>query len=166
MRVFLCCGAAIAVCAGLVVMTGGQPPAAGKDDSELLQPLEKLLKAFNAADAKGVAAVWSENGEYISEDTNERVEGRKAIEADPKNAGKKPEILQKIAEGKLKTWYAENVLVEQPFVKEESKSVGDLLKGQVWTVSLDNAVVSPIGSRPDDRMIIVPDIISGHHLPL
>jgi elongation factor Ts len=53
---------------------------------------------------------------------------RAQIEADPKNAGKKPEILQKIAEGKLKTWYAENVLVEQPFVKEESKTVGDLLK--------------------------------------
>ena len=50
------------------------------------------------------------------------------IEGDSKNAGKKPEILQKIAEGKLKTWYAENVLLEQPFVKEESKTVGELLK--------------------------------------
>lgn len=53
---------------------------------------------------------------------------RAQIEGEPKNAGKKPEILQKIAEGKLKTWYAENVLVEQPFVKEESKTVGELLK--------------------------------------
>ena len=33
-----------------------------------------------------------------------------------------------IAEGKLKTWLAENVLVEQPFVKDDSKTVGQLLQ--------------------------------------
>ena len=41
--------------------------------------------------------------------------------------GKPANIVEKIAEGKLKTWYAENVLVEQPFVKDESKTVGQLL---------------------------------------
>jgi elongation factor Ts len=50
------------------------------------------------------------------------------IEADPKNKNKPAQILDKIAEGKLKTWFAENVLVEQPFVKDDSKTVGDLLK--------------------------------------
>jgi elongation factor Ts len=50
------------------------------------------------------------------------------IAADPKNQNKPANILEKIAEGKLKTWYAENVLVEQPFVKDDSKTVGDLLK--------------------------------------
>jgi elongation factor Ts len=50
------------------------------------------------------------------------------IAADPKNAKKPPQIIEKIAEGKMKTWFAENVLVEQPFVKDDSKSVGDLLK--------------------------------------
>jgi elongation factor Ts len=50
------------------------------------------------------------------------------IAADPKNANKPPQIIEKIAEGKMKTWFAENVLVEQPFVKDDSKSVGDLLK--------------------------------------
>jgi elongation factor Ts len=50
------------------------------------------------------------------------------IAADPKNANKPPQILEKIAEGKVKTWLAENVLVEQPFVKDPSKTVGDLLK--------------------------------------
>ena len=43
--------------------------------------------------------------------------------------GKPAQIVEKIAEGKLKTWYAENVLLEQPFVKDDSKTVGDLLKG-------------------------------------
>lgn len=43
--------------------------------------------------------------------------------------GKPPQIVEKIAEGKLKTWYAENVLVEQPFVKDEAKRpVGEVLK--------------------------------------
>jgi elongation factor Ts len=43
--------------------------------------------------------------------------------------GKPAAIIEKIAEGKMKTWFAENVLLEQPFVKDDSKSVGDLLKG-------------------------------------
>ena len=47
--------------------------------------------------------------------------------------GKPPQIAEKIAEGKIKTWFAENVLVEQPFVKDDSKTVGDLLKGWLAT---------------------------------
>jgi elongation factor Ts len=50
------------------------------------------------------------------------------IAADPKNKNKPANILDKIAEGKLKAWFADNVLVEQPFVKDDSKTVGDLLK--------------------------------------
>jgi elongation factor Ts len=50
------------------------------------------------------------------------------IAGDPKNANKPAQILEKIAEGKLKTWFGENVLSEQPFVKDDTKTVGDLLK--------------------------------------
>jgi elongation factor Ts len=42
--------------------------------------------------------------------------------------GKPANIVEKIAEGKMKTWFAENVLNEQPFVKDDSKKVGELLK--------------------------------------
>jgi elongation factor Ts len=42
--------------------------------------------------------------------------------------GKPANIIDKIAEGKMKTWFAENVLVEQPFVKDDSRTVGDLLR--------------------------------------
>ncbi len=43
--------------------------------------------------------------------------------------GKPANIVDKIAEGKMKTWFAEKILLEQPFVKDESKgTVGDLLK--------------------------------------
>jgi len=44
--------------------------------------------------------------------------------------GKPANIVEKIAEGKLKTWFAESVLLEQPMVVPgyEDKTVGDLLK--------------------------------------
>jgi elongation factor Ts len=42
--------------------------------------------------------------------------------------GKPAQIAEKIAEGQMKTWFAENVLLEQPFVKDQAKSVGQLLK--------------------------------------
>ena len=48
---------------------------------------------------------------------------------DPKNKSKPANILDKIVEGKIKTWFADNVLLEQPFVKDDSKTVGQLLSG-------------------------------------
>jgi elongation factor Ts len=56
------------------------------------------------------------------------------IAADPKNAKKPANIIEMIAEGKVKTWLAENVLIDQPFVKDESKTIGDLLKGAGLTL--------------------------------
>jgi len=53
---------------------------------------------------------------------------RAQIANDPKNAGKPVNILDKIAEGKLKTFFAESVLVDQPFVKDATKTVGQLLQ--------------------------------------
>jgi elongation factor Ts len=42
---------------------------------------------------------------------------------------KKPEaVKQKIVEGKLKKFYQENVLLEQPFVKDDRVTIGDLVK--------------------------------------
>jgi len=42
---------------------------------------------------------------------------------------KKPEaVRQKIVDGKLKKFYQENVLLEQPFVKDDKMTVGDLVK--------------------------------------
>jgi elongation factor Ts len=48
--------------------------------------------------------------------------------------GKPANIVEKIAENKIKTWFAENVLVEQPFVKDDSKTVGSLLQSAGLTV--------------------------------
>ena len=52
---------------------------------------------------------------------------REQTKNDPKNASKPAQIIEKIIEGKMKTWLAENVLLEQPFVKDDSKTVGQLL---------------------------------------
>ena len=56
----------------------------------------------------------------------------KQVQDDPKNAGKPANILEKIVEGKLKTWFGENVLVEQLAAnqqKYDKKTVGQVLKG-------------------------------------
>jgi elongation factor Ts len=43
--------------------------------------------------------------------------------------GKPENIIEKIVTGKLNRWYSEIVLLEQPFVKEDKKSVGQMLMG-------------------------------------
>ena len=42
-------------------------------------------------------------------------------------AGKPEKVLEKIIEGKVNKWFAENVLLEQPFVKDPDRTVKDLL---------------------------------------
>lgn len=42
--------------------------------------------------------------------------------------GKPEQILEKIAQGKLNKYYQENCLIEQAYIKDNSMSVGDLLK--------------------------------------
>jgi len=56
----------------------------------------------------------------------ETVEREKAIFAE--QAKNKPaNIIEKIVEGKMKKFFAENCLLEQPFVKDDSKSVAQVL---------------------------------------
>jgi elongation factor Ts len=42
--------------------------------------------------------------------------------------GKPDNILEKIAQGRLNKFYQENVLIEQAYIKDNSKTVGELLK--------------------------------------
>ena len=51
------------------------------------------------------------------------------MQADPKNANKPPEILAKIAEGGIGTFYKEAVLLEQPYIREPKQTVAQLIKG-------------------------------------
>lgn len=51
--------------------------------------------------------------------------------ADPKNASKPQEVLDKIVEGRLSKFYQETCLMEQPFVKDQNITVGDLIRQMV-----------------------------------
>ena len=48
-----------------------------------------------------------------------------------KEAGKPEKMLEKIAEGKLKKFFSEVCLLEQPFVKDPDRTVGDLIKDKI-----------------------------------
>ena len=55
------------------------------------------------------------------------VESEKSI-ARAQVTGKKPDqVIEKIVEGKLAKWYADRVLLEQPFVKDPDRTVQDIL---------------------------------------
>jgi len=56
----------------------------------------------------------------------ETIEREKAIFAEQMQ-GKPANIIERIVEGKMKKFYAENCLLQQPFVKDDSKSVEQVL---------------------------------------
>jgi elongation factor Ts len=60
------------------------------------------------------------------------VERERSIYTDMTKAEGKPEaILPKIVEGKMNKWYSEVVLLDQPYVRDDKMTVGDLLKQAV-----------------------------------
>jgi len=53
----------------------------------------------------------------------------RAIFVEQVRAEGKPEaIIEKIVDGKVNKWYSEIVLLEQPYVKDDKKTVGDLIQ--------------------------------------
>ncbi len=56
------------------------------------------------------------------------------------NEGKPEKIVDKIAEGKIKKFYEENVLLEQSFVKDTDTSIGDLLTQNIAKIG-ENIVI-------------------------
>jgi len=59
----------------------------------------------------------------------EMVESERAIYTEQVRAEGKPDaIVPKIVEGKLNKWFSEVALLDQPYVKDDKKTVGDLLQ--------------------------------------
>ena len=56
------------------------------------------------------------------------------MQNDPKNAKKPKDILEKIIDGKMGKFYSENCLVDQPFVKDDSQKVSQII-GNKFTVA-------------------------------
>jgi len=50
---------------------------------------------------------------------------------DPKNANKPAQVLEKIVEGRMSKFYQEACLLEQPFVKDQNVSVGELVSRMI-----------------------------------
>ncbi|WP_420456260.1 translation elongation factor Ts [Rubrivirga sp.] len=97
----------------LVEMTGdGDLAEAGRD------------VAMQAAAMNPVAATRADVPQDVQD--KELEIGREQARAE----GKPDAILDKIAEGKLGRYFKDNVLVEQPFVKDSSQTVAQMLKGQ------------------------------------
>lgn len=92
-----------------------------KESAEAGRDVAMQIAAMNpvAVDANSVAADVIERERAIVMDT---------MKNDPKMEGKPEEMLAKIAEGKLNTFFKEQTLLAQPFVKDAGKSVADYLK--------------------------------------
>ncbi|MCO6510186.1 MAG: translation elongation factor Ts [Aridibacter famidurans] len=56
------------------------------------------------------------------------------LKNDEKNASKPDEVLEKIIDGRLNKFFEEIVLVEQPFIKDPSKTIGDLVTEKIASI--------------------------------
>lgn len=56
------------------------------------------------------------------------------LKNDEKNANKPADVLAKIVDGRINKFYEENVLVDQPFVKDPSKTIGELVAEKVGSI--------------------------------
>lgn len=56
------------------------------------------------------------------------------LKNDPKNASKPEDVLSKIIEGRLNKFYEEAVLLDQPFVKDPSKTIGELVAEKIGSI--------------------------------
>jgi elongation factor Ts len=64
----------------------------------------------------------------------EREITREQLKNDPKNANKPDDVLSKIVDGRLNKFYEENVLLDQPFVKDPSKTIGELVTEKIASI--------------------------------
>lgn len=69
------------------------------------------------------------------------VEGERKIYQEQARATRKPEsVIERIASGKLEAFYKQTVLLDQPYIREDSKTVGELIK-EVGSKVGENVVV-------------------------
>ena len=67
-------------------------------------------------------------------------EERQVVEKQVAEMGKPEDIAERIVEGRMKKWVAEQALTTQPYVKETEKTVGDLLQETIQRVG-ENVVI-------------------------
>lgn len=97
---------------------------------EFQQLVKDVAMHIAAADPRWATREEVPAGELESE----RNIYKEQLKADPKNANKPEDVLSKIVEGRLNKFYEENVLVDQPFVKDPSKTIGELVTEKVASI--------------------------------
>lgn len=65
---------------------------------------------------------------------------REVLTAKAREEGKKEEMLSKIVDGQIKKWFAQNVLLEQAYVKNPDTTIGTYLKETIATIG-ENIVI-------------------------
>ncbi|MBI3951996.1 MAG: translation elongation factor Ts [Acidobacteria bacterium] len=71
--------------------------------------------------------------EEVSEEAlhKEHQIAREQALSDPKMKGKPEPVIEKVVEGRLAKFFAETVLEEQPFIKDQTRTVGELVKEMI-----------------------------------
>jgi elongation factor Ts len=76
--------------------------------------------------------VAAQNPKFISREEVDASAIEKAKEVFASEiVGKPADMVEKILEGKLNSYFKEQILLEQPFIKNPDTTVGDMVKGAV-----------------------------------
>ena len=67
-------------------------------------------------------------------------EERASVEKQTAEMGKPENVAQKIIDGRMDKWIGERALLTQPYVKDEDKTVGELLQETIAAVG-ENVVI-------------------------
>lgn len=94
---------------------------------EFQQLVKDIAMHVAAAEPRYVAQQDVPAGEL----DKEREIARAQAQNDPKMANKPEQVIAKIVEGRLHKFYEENVLMDQPFVKDPAKTVSELVTEKV-----------------------------------
>ena len=65
---------------------------------------------------------------------------RKIYEEQARTSGKPDNVIQRIVDGKIEAFFGERVLLEQPYIRDGSMKVGDLLQEMASKVG-ENLVI-------------------------
>lgn len=113
---------------------GGRIGVLVKFDADAAASGTDALKECGKDVAMQIAAL---NAPYLSEETvpaadiaHEKEITIAQIQADPKNASKPENIIQKMVDGRMHKFFKENCLVDQEFVKDSSMTVGQYVEAE------------------------------------
>jgi len=105
---------------------------------------DKVLRAVQDV-VMQIAAMKPEFVSVQSVDPQTLEREKRILAEQARQEGKPENIIEKIVEGRLKKFYQEKVLLEQPFIKDEKKTVGDYLKETVPGVEIKRFVRFEVG---------------------